>query len=279
MMYESTGNLRKFLEELRINGKSQLSNRYAVQHFERYQKTIEYLDVFDKEKEMKILDLGASLVFCYLLSSKVTGEFFGTSPEAPKFSEHGSGESREVSVTIECEKDQVICKVIKNINLETEDLPYESEMFDLVCCNDIIEHLIYSPTKMLGEIFRVLKKNGFLCLTTDNVNNLLKVARVLLNKQTYFRLYKHSIYCRHNREYLKHELEDLLTGMGFNLIKSIYFNYNPFRYTADLKYRLGYDFLYCFSHLPFLRKRKKHIFVLAQRGEKLNWYYPNWLYG
>lgn len=278
MLSSSRQNMLKFLEELQVNGESQNLNKYAIEHLERYQKTIGFLERFLVGKHIRVLDLAISPLFCYFLSKKVTGEFYGTSTDAPKFPSDQASQSKEMSINIRHKKDELVCRVVGGINLEINDLPYNDDFFDLVCCNEVIEHLIYSPTKMLGEIFRVLKTSGYLCLTTDNANNLLKVMRILFNRQTYFPLYQGSIYGRHNREYLKDEIEDLLSGIGFGLVKSKYFNFNPFRYSGKNKYRWGYDILYSFTYLPFFRKRRKQIFMLAQPGEEPNHYYPSWLY-
>ena len=278
MFPSSKQNMLQFFEELEINGESQGSNQYAKEHLERYQKTVEFLQSFLMSKTVRILDLAISPVFCYFLSQKTSAEFYGTSTHPPKFPSDRRSEPREASIKVQYRKDELVYKVIENINLEIDDLPFNDNFFDLVCCNEVIEHLIYSPTKMFCEIFRVLKGSGYLFLTTDNANNMLKFMRILFNRQTYFPLYRGSIYGRHNREYLKDEIEDLLQGIGFNLIKSKYFNYNPFRYSEKSIYRWGYDILYYFTHLPFMKKRKKHILILAQPGEELNHYYPNWLY-
>jgi SAM-dependent methyltransferase len=270
--------IKEFLKELLVDGVSQSENSYVLEHFGRYQKTIEYTKDYIEERDIKVLDIATNKVFCFLLYKQFDGKFFGTSAKSPKFPTDRKEQIHEVPVKIEHRNDKFTYMVVKGINLEIDDLPYYDETFDLVFCNDVIEHLICSPTKMLCEIFRTLKPNGYLCLTTDNVNNLLKVIRILLNRQTSFPLWKSGVYHRHNREYLKVELEDLLAGIGFRIVKSIYFNYNPFSFERKLIYRLGYELLYSFSYLPLLRSRKKHILVLCQRGESLNWYYPNWLY-
>jgi 2-polyprenyl-3-methyl-5-hydroxy-6-metoxy-1,4-benzoquinol methylase len=47
------------------------------------------------------------------------------------------------------------------------NLPFEDETFDLVICNDVIEHLD-EQEELIGEIYRVLKPGGYLYLTTPN---------------------------------------------------------------------------------------------------------------
>ena len=278
MMNDSPDQVKKLLAELRVKGESRSTDMYALEHFERYQKTINYLKKNINYTNGKILDLASNPVFTFLLAKEFDGQFFGTSHQAPKFPSESKNKITTSHVDIEYMNSHIEYKIIDNINLETDSLPFENEYFDLICCTEIIEHLIYSPTTMLCEIYRVLKTSGIFCLTTDNANNLLKMIRILLNKQTYFPLYGDSIYCRHNREYLKHELEDLLSGIGFKISMSGYFNYNPFRYSNNVRYRFLYDMLYFFSFFPFLRTRRKHIIILAQKGNGMHWYYPDWLY-
>lgn len=53
------------------------------------------------------------------------------------------------------------------INGAGEHLPYADDLFDMVVCWDVIEH-VQSPSAMLAEIRRVLKPNGMLFLTAIN---------------------------------------------------------------------------------------------------------------
>ncbi len=48
-----------------------------------------------------------------------------------------------------------------------EHIPFKDESFDFVACSDIIEHL-ENPTKMVGEVARVLKEEGIIYLTCPN---------------------------------------------------------------------------------------------------------------
>jgi len=43
--------------------------------------------------------------------------------------------------------------------------PFEEEVYDIVVCSDVIEH-VKEPVKMLNEIKRVLKKGGYLIIST-----------------------------------------------------------------------------------------------------------------
>ena len=49
-----------------------------------------------------------------------------------------------------------------------KDLPFEKEIFDVVLCTEVIEH-VFEPNKFFNEINRVLKKKGILLLTAPFV--------------------------------------------------------------------------------------------------------------
>lgn len=76
-------------------------------------------------------------------------------------------------------------------------LPFENESFDLVLCTEVIEHIKDVDSKeirdleafnfsgvfnMLREIMRILKKNGFLLITTPNACSILVLKKWLCGK-------------------------------------------------------------------------------------------------
>lgn len=58
--------------------------------------------------------------------------------------------------------------ITKLVNLDKEKLPFNNNTFDVVTCLDVIEH-VKDPSIMLKEIYRVLKKNGVIILSTPNI--------------------------------------------------------------------------------------------------------------
>ena len=54
---------------------------------------------------------------------------------------------------------------VDKVNIETDVLPYNSDMFDYVFCKSVIEHLEHFDL-LLTEIHRVLKKDGILFIQT-----------------------------------------------------------------------------------------------------------------
>ena len=57
---------------------------------------------------------------------------------------------------------------VARLDLSVEKLPFPPESFDLVSAIDLIEHL-FNPDHFLMEANRVLKRKGFLVLTTPNL--------------------------------------------------------------------------------------------------------------
>jgi ubiquinone/menaquinone biosynthesis C-methylase UbiE len=54
------------------------------------------------------------------------------------------------------------------VNLDSDKLPFDENSLDFIYCGEVIEHL-FDPDNMLDEVFRVLKPNGLLLLTTPNI--------------------------------------------------------------------------------------------------------------
>ncbi len=142
-------------------------------------------------------------------------------------------------------------KNIEVINIEKEKFPYKNNFFDMVLCNEVIEHLPQSPLMPLSEMFRVLKKGGYCMVTTPSITRSINRAKLLLGKNIMYPtsvFYENNgegnnIYHRHNREYTLGELEELFTKSSFLIAQKKYFiSYTPFRKRAisdSLLFKLG----------------------------------------
>ncbi|WP_323745898.1 methyltransferase domain-containing protein [Diaphorobacter caeni] len=102
-----------------------------------------------------------------------------------------------------------------HFNVENDRFPFEDEQFEVVIFAEILEHMQNDPCGVLREIFRVLKPEGVLVLTTPNVSRLENVARMLAGVNIYDPYSGYGPYGRHNREYNLHELDKLLRFEGF----------------------------------------------------------------
>lgn len=64
----------------------------------------------------------------------------------------------------------------KGILVVTHDLnvfpyPFNDESFDVVVSNQVLEHLFY-PVRFLEEVHRILKRNGYCVISTENLASL-----------------------------------------------------------------------------------------------------------
>src|SRR6185503_7430705 len=165
-----------------------------------------------------------------------------------------------------------------------------------------IEHLLFSPTFMLGEIHRVLKRGGKVILSCPNAVRVDVLRKVLANKNPvwgYVRnaeqsgleeadwATRHGIYGRHNREYTLRELKDLVSGCGFKIINAECVTFQmpgvgmkfskPLLFFRTLVYRLMKSAT--FLPIRFFQEKKDSVFLVAEkdRDEPVA-YYPQSLY-
>jgi SAM-dependent methyltransferase len=157
------------------------------------------------------------------------------------------------------------------INLEKEKL-LTNKKYDLIICCEVIEHLLNNPSRFLNNIAYLLKKDGFLLITTDNVCRLSNILKLILNKNVFFYIQPTPIF-RHNREYTMSEMEDLLQGNSFKIISKKYFNFFP----KNNKF-LHWGLKTLFFPTVFLRRYKRHMIFVCQHDGSHRLYYPNWLY-
>jgi ubiquinone/menaquinone biosynthesis C-methylase UbiE len=70
----------------------------------------------------------------------------------------------------------------KKIDLETDSLPYEDSMFDLVICNQVLEHL-KNYRKVIDDLIRVTKKGGYIAVGIPNLAHLINRIYLLFGIQ------------------------------------------------------------------------------------------------
>lgn len=162
----------------------------------------------------KCLELGANPYFTTMLLDKYTSlelslaNYFGPLP---------SGEHKQDVTYVDPASVNVSARqfTYQHFNVENDSFPYLDNSFDVVIFAEIIEHLLNDPCKVLREIKRVLKPNGTLILTTPNVSRLENVARMISGTNIYDPYSGYGPYGRHNREYNRHELDQLLRFEGY----------------------------------------------------------------
>ena len=104
-------------------------------------------------------------------------------------------------------------------------LPFKKNRFDAIINTEVIEH-VKDPIAMLKEFNNVLKKGGYIMLTTPNRYRIANYIRKLIGREFKIPYYIHSgPGGYHLREYTKKELTKDLQKAGFKVIKfySTYF--------------------------------------------------------
>lgn len=70
----------------------------------------------------------------------------------------------------------------QRIDLETDLLPYDDESFDLITCNQVLEHL-KNYRKAIDEVIKVCKKGGYIIFGIPNLAHLINRIYLLLGVQ------------------------------------------------------------------------------------------------
>jgi 2-polyprenyl-3-methyl-5-hydroxy-6-metoxy-1,4-benzoquinol methylase len=93
-----------------------------------------------------------------------------------------------------------------------EKIDQEDESFDVVYCSETVEHLL-SFHPFVDECKRVLKKEGFLVITTDNPCNIRNIMRMITQNSKYFH------HDGHNHYYSPRDMSRILNKNGFQILK------------------------------------------------------------
>jgi SAM-dependent methyltransferase len=68
---------------------------------------------------------------------------------------------------------------INGLDFNTQRLPYADKEYDVVICEQVIEHL-HNTTWFLSELCRILKPGGKLLLATENLSSLPNIIALLI---------------------------------------------------------------------------------------------------
>ncbi len=102
------------------------------------------------------------------------------------------------------------------LNLENR-LPFPNNYFDFCFASEIIEHL-REREQFLKEIYRVLKKNGYLLLTTPNKDSLIAKFDKMIGRFVINGLWTGHSY-EHRYVYGYDEIQEIIEKIGFRICK------------------------------------------------------------
>jgi SAM-dependent methyltransferase len=197
-------------------------NGYFTNHYDRYLATLQALYEVAGEKigpGLKVLDVGCIPGHLGSALAKMGCEVHGLSCEVEY--------NRSIFKTPDIED-------IRECNIETDSFPYQDSYFDLVLFTETIEHLPFSPLPALREMHRVLKKDGYLLLTTPNDlyidRRISRIKSSLLFKSSFTdlkglkaRLELPNVYSTHHLKYTIKEINAVLEWTGFQVVKEAFF--------------------------------------------------------
>jgi ubiquinone/menaquinone biosynthesis C-methylase UbiE len=70
----------------------------------------------------------------------------------------------------------------EKIDLEVDQLPYDDEKFDLITCNQVLEHL-KNYREVINDVIRVSRKGGYIVLGIPNLAHLINRIYLMLGVQ------------------------------------------------------------------------------------------------
>ena len=105
-------------------------------------------------------------------------------------------------------------KKVKYLLSSAENLPFDDKYFDMVAAFEIIEH-VTDYQKTLKEVFRVLKNNGYLFISSPNPRDLLNRLRHQILSKPFPTKYQENPL--HTKEFYYEELFDIIRNNGFKI--------------------------------------------------------------
>jgi SAM-dependent methyltransferase len=168
----------------------------------------------------------------------------------------------EFGQVVSLEYDQECCEFTRErtgltvIHGSILELPFEKEVFDLVCCFDVIEH-VQDDRKGTEEMLRVCKKGGTIFISVPAFMSLWS---------------DHDEVNHHYRRYVMKELDSLFKDKNGNIVSKSYFNTFLFPAISMVRYISG-----LFKSGASSQKSLKSDFEMNAVNSPLN-YFPLFLF-
>lgn len=207
--------MRKFIMEMFMNGTKRYNylerrNKNPLTKYRINRRMLEILKAVEKiirdKSEISVLDIGAAdgKMLSYLKENLPVLKAVGVEP---------SDELRKAK------KDETL-EIMAG---EGENLPFNSDDFDVVIIASVIEH-VRDANRVLKEVYRVLKKNGHLIITFVNPFFDWIASHIGIKPND------------HLRCYTKKQMKKVLIEKGFNIIETK--SFGPFFYNIIIAEKL-----------------------------------------
>ena len=198
-----------------------------------------------KKYNLKILDVGCATGYLGAVLKKFGCEVYGV-----EISKEAIEEARKVL-------DEVIWG-----NIETINLPWEKESFDIIILSDILEHLFH-PKKVLLKLKNYLKPEGYFLIVLPNVAHY-SIRLMLLRGKWEYKDYGILDY-GHLRFFTKDSAKNMIKECGLYIEKIIPYIVLPFPFNKInfiLKGKLTkiigryFDKLFAITYLFIVKKKE-----------------------
>ena len=178
---------------------------YFRRHAARYHKIWESLP---KTSSLTILDIGVGYGFLAAAMKQADHRVFAVDFFYGKVAEQV------------CSQFQI---PLFNLNVESHELPFQNDSFNVVVLAEVIEHFNSDPVGTLKKIRRALKKDGMLIVTTPNRQSAVnRIKRFLgrgdsLTYETAMTVGGDPYLYGHHRLFCMDELEEILQKSGYQI--------------------------------------------------------------
>jgi SAM-dependent methyltransferase len=239
-----------------------------------------FFDVISRHGGGDVLELGANpYILTYALGRSGCTVVAGGLPS-------GDSDTENERVWFKAGQATVLDVPLARFNVERDAFPFADGSFDVVVCGELLEHLTVGPAHLLNECNRVLRPGGLLLLSTPNAVSVAQIESLIRGRNPHWAFSPQGIYARHNRLYSFPEVEDLLTGNGFEVIVSRGIT-RPMRrewYSPGPAGRFKWSLVRGMQRLlqaqpARWRRLAEGVFVTGRKISGPREYRPAWLYG
>ncbi len=200
--------LRETWESVAHRHPTEAAHAYVRAHWPRYRHVLSSLPPW--ASQAKVLEIGASIVASALrlAGAEVSVAYHELEPEwNARFREEGI---------------QALA-----VELLRDALPWPKESFDLILCDQVLEHLPLDGAFLVRQMLWLLKPGGMLYLSTPNFAAWEKRKRLLLGGNPQDTLDPSRIYYAHHREPVMAELKALVAQNGGIVLDAHWVDFAP----------------------------------------------------